>query len=102
MDQSESGNVAILCAPTGWLGPRDWRATRAFFMPIAIQDFWKLAVASGLLSPERCRELHAAYKNLKGAAEHANSLSLAEWLVAGGVLTRYQASLLAAGRSGPF
>jgi hypothetical protein len=71
-------------------------------MPISIQDFWKLAVASGLLSPERCRALHAEYKNLKGAAQHANSRSLAEWLVAGGVLTRYQASSLAAGRPGPF
>ncbi len=71
-------------------------------MPISIQDFWKLAVASGLLSPERCRALHAEYKNLKGAAQHANSRSLAEWLLAGGVLTRYQASQLAAGRHGPF
>ena len=71
-------------------------------MPISIQDFWKLAVSSGLLSPERCRALHAEYKNLKGAAQHATVLSLAEWLVAGGMLTRYQASLLAAGRPGPF
>src|SRR5215207_4204316 len=71
-------------------------------MPITIQDFWKLAVAGGLLSPDRCRRLHAEYKNLKGAAQHATARSLAEWLVAGGVLTRYQASQLAAGRAGPF
>ena len=71
-------------------------------MPISILDFWNLAVASGLLPPERCQELDRAYKKLKGASEHANVLSLAQWLVAGGVLTRYQASLLAAGRPGPF
>ncbi len=71
-------------------------------MPIAIHEFWNLAVASGLFSPERCRELNGAYKKLKGASENASVLSLAQWLVAGGVLTRYQASLLAAGRPGPF
>ncbi len=38
---------------------------------------------------------------MKGAAEQANCASLAEWLVAGGALSRYQASLLAAGRPGP-
>src|SRR4029079_4510731 len=55
-----------------------------------------------LLSPARCRELHAEYKSLKGAAQHADARSLAQWLAASGVLTRYQAAQLAAGRSGPF
>jgi serine/threonine protein kinase len=70
-------------------------------MPIPINEFWKLAVASGLLTPEQCRELHAAFRGLKGAAQQANSRSLIEWLVASGTLTRYQAAHLAAGRSGP-
>ena len=71
-------------------------------MPISINEFWKLAVASGLLTPARCKELHAAFAGMKGAARQANTLSLSEWLVSGGVISRYQASLLAAGRPGPF
>jgi serine/threonine protein kinase len=71
-------------------------------MSISINEFWKLAVASGLLTPARCKELHAAFGGLKGAALQANTLSLTEWLVSGGTLSRYQAALLAAGRPGPF
>ncbi len=69
---------------------------------VAIQDFWKLAVASRLLSPSQCQELAAAFAALKGASRQANTRSLVEWLVATGALTRYQASTLASGRSGPF
>src|SRR6185295_10599882 len=98
--QSDQGSCKSRRAK--WLAPRPWRVARARFMPIAIQEFWKLSVASGLLSPARCRELHAEYKSLKGAAQHADARSLAQWLAASGVLTRYQASQLAAGRSGPF
>jgi hypothetical protein len=71
-------------------------------MPISINDFWKLTVASGLLSADDCRQLQAQFANVKGTAAQANAATLAEWLVAGGVLTRYQASVLAARRPGPF
>ncbi len=71
-------------------------------MPIAISDFWKLAAASGVLSPDRCRELQAQFGSLKGAAQRGGTASLAEWLVASGVLSRYQANVLLSGRPGPF
>ncbi len=71
-------------------------------MPISTDDFWKLAAVSGLLPPERCRALHAEFAGLKGAATQANARSLGEWLVATDVLSRYQVSVLASGRPGPF
>jgi hypothetical protein len=69
---------------------------------VAIHDFWKLAVASRLLSPSDCQELAAAFAALKGVTRQANTRSLVEWLVANGTLSRYQASTLASGRPGPF
>ncbi|MEX0676315.1 MAG: protein kinase [Pirellulales bacterium] len=71
-------------------------------MHVSIDDFWKLVAASELISPSECEELHAAFAGLRGAARQANARSLAEWLVATGKLTRYQAALLSAGRPGPF
>ena len=70
-------------------------------MPVSIDDFWKLAAASELVSVDECRQLAAAFADLKGASRQANSKSLAEWLVATGRLTRYQAGVLALGRPGP-
>ncbi len=71
-------------------------------MPNPIHEFWKLAVASGLFAPAAAQQLHAAFAGLKGAAQQANPASLAEWLIAQGKLTRYQASVLLAGHPGPF
>lgn len=71
-------------------------------MHVSIDDFWKLAATSELLSPSECEELHGAFTGLKEAARQADARSLAEWLVATGKLTRYQAALLSAGRPGPF
>src|SRR5438876_10044045 len=71
-------------------------------MSVDIADFWKLAIASGALSPERCQELNSAFNSLRGASGQANSNSLAEWLVAEEVITRYQALVFLAGRPGPF
>lgn len=71
-------------------------------MPVSMDDFWKLAEASELLSPGQCAELRGEFAGLKGAAQQANTRSLAQWLVATGRLTRYQAALLASGRPGPF
>lgn len=69
-------------------------------MPLAIQDFWKLVVASGLLPAARCRELHAQFAGLKGASRTASSTALAEWLVGSGILTRYQANAVLSGQPG--
>jgi serine/threonine protein kinase len=71
-------------------------------MPVSIDDFWKLAAASELLSPDDCARLRDEFAGLKGVSRQANSASLAQWLVSGGRLTRYQASMLAAGKPGPF
>jgi serine/threonine protein kinase len=71
-------------------------------MPISINDFWRLAIASGLLSTARAKQLHGEFSRMKGAAQQGNVATLTQWLVANGALTRYQASLLAAGRPGPF
>ncbi|MCH8924424.1 MAG: serine/threonine protein kinase, partial [Planctomycetes bacterium] len=71
-------------------------------MHVSIDDFWKLAATSELLSPSECEQLHGAFAGLKEADRQADARSLAEWLVATGKLTRYQAALLSAGRPGPF
>ena len=71
-------------------------------MPVQIADFWKLAVASGALSMERCKALHAAFQKQRGASGPATANELATWLVAEDVLTRYQAIVFLSGRPGPF
>lgn len=71
-------------------------------MSVSIDDFWNLAVASELLSSAECDELRAEFADLKGAGRQANARSLAQWLVATGRMTRYQAAVLASGRPGPF
>lgn len=71
-------------------------------MSVSILEFWKLAIASGLLTPARCQQLHATFAGLKGASQQANLGSLTQWLVAERVLTRYQVAQLTAGRAGPF
>ena len=67
-------------------------------MSIAIPDFWKQAVASGLLSVARCKQLHAEFKALRPVDQAVTTLDLAKWLVSTRVLTRDQASALLAGR----
>ncbi len=71
-------------------------------MTISINDFWRLAIASSLLSTARAKQLHGEFSRVKGATQQANVATLTQWLVANGTLTRYKASLLAAGRPGPF
>jgi len=69
------------------------------FMSFPVESFWKLVVESQLLSLEDCHQFHAAWvaQNPQGDAAQ-----LAEWLVAQNVISRYQASILLAGRAGPF
>ncbi len=71
-------------------------------MPLSLEDFWNLVAGSQLLSQEECAALAAEFAALKGVAGQANVPSLAQWLVARGTLTKYQAGVLAAGRPGPF
>ncbi len=67
-------------------------------MAIPINDFWKRAVASRLLTPDRCRQLNDEFAALRGAEQSVDAVSLAEWLAASGVLTRGQVSALLAPR----
>ncbi|MGD9721557.1 MAG: serine/threonine protein kinase [Pirellulales bacterium] len=70
-------------------------------MANSIEAFWKLALASRLLDAATCRELHAQFA-AQAAPDRASAEGLADWLVAAGKLSRYQASVLLSGRPGPF
>jgi serine/threonine protein kinase len=70
-------------------------------MPIPLNDFWKLAIDCRLLSADDCQRLDSAFGRVPGA-QQGNAATLAEWLVASGVLSRYQSSVLLAGKARPF
>ena len=68
-------------------------------MSFPVESFWKLVVEGQLLSLDDCHRYHAAW-----AAQYpqGDAQQLAEWLFAQNVISRYQASILLAGRAGPF
>lgn len=70
-------------------------------MSIAIADFWKLVVESRLLTAEQVAKLQGDFAGVKGSAQ-ATSKVLAEWLISKQAVSRYQATVLLAGRPGPF
>lgn len=71
-------------------------------MPVSVPEFWKLLVESRLATVEKLRPIKEKFAAVKGAETQGNSLTLSEWLVANGVVSRYQAKVLMAGRPGPF
>ncbi len=71
-------------------------------MTVGIGEFWKLAQASRLFSADDCQQLEVAFAQVRGASTTGNAGTLAEWLVANGTLSRFQAQTLLAGRPGPF
>ena len=71
-------------------------------MPVSIPEFWKLTLESRLLAPEHCQQLAASYEQTKGALGQTTAKALAEWLISINVLSKYQATVLLNGRSGPF
>ncbi len=71
-------------------------------MPVSIPDFWKLVLESRLLTAEQCQKLGADFGQVKGAADQGNAKTLGEWLVTRNALSRYQNTVLQAGRAGPF
>ena len=71
-------------------------------MSVSIGDFWRLLAESRLLTHEQCRQLAEDFAQVKGAAAQASARTLGEWLVARNVLSKYQATILLAGRAGPF
>lgn len=71
-------------------------------MSVNIPEFWNLATESRLLSPEQRQAFEAEYGGVKGAAQTGNARTLAEWLIAREAISRYQSTILLAGRPGPF
>lgn len=81
-----------------------WRANPIdiTLMAIAIDEFWVLAIESGLFMPDEARKLAAKFAGIKGAASRSSCTALARWLMARHVLTHYQAKKLAAGHRTKF
>lgn len=71
-------------------------------MALAVADFWKLVIESQLLAAAQCQQYAEEFGRVKGAANQATAATLAEWLIAQNIISRYQATVLLAGKSGPF
>src|SRR5690348_38712 len=71
-------------------------------MPVSVAEFWKLLLESRLATIEQLRPVKQKFATVKGAETQGTATTLAEWLVANGVLSRYQAKVLMSGRPGPF
>ncbi|MEX2185156.1 MAG: serine/threonine-protein kinase [Pirellulales bacterium] len=71
-------------------------------MALAVADFWKLAIESKLLTAQQCQQFAEEFGRVKGAAQGATAGTLAEWLISQNIISRYQATILLAGKSGPF
>ncbi|HEY2762192.1 MAG TPA: protein kinase, partial [Pirellulales bacterium] len=71
-------------------------------MAVTIPDFWNLLVAGRLTSRNSVPKLEEQFAKVKGAETQGNAVTLAQWLISHGVISRYQARVLLAGRPGPF
>ncbi len=75
-------------------------------MSVTIPIFWQLLADSRLLGREQCQSLAADFAQVKVAAQQTapqgSAKTLAQWLVSRNVLSKYQATILLAGRAGPF
>ena len=71
-------------------------------MALSVQEFWQVVVASGLHDEENCRRLADAFAKARETGAIARTVSLPEWMLASGEMTRYQAKILLAGKPGPF
>jgi serine/threonine protein kinase len=71
-------------------------------MPVSIPDFWTLLVAGRLASRSSIPKLQEQFSQVKGADTQGNVVTLAQWLISQGTISRYQAKVLLAGHAGPF
>lgn len=69
-------------------------------MSFPAESLWKLIVDAQLLTLEDCHRHHAAW--MQQSPQGGDAQDLAEFLVASNVISKYQASILLAGRAGPF
>ncbi|MCE9552764.1 MAG: protein kinase [Planctomycetes bacterium] len=67
-----------------------------------LTEFWQLAAASGLMSPQQMTPLVDEFQQIRGAAASGNTRTLCEWLIDRRALTRFQCDVLLLGQSGPF
>src|SRR4051812_44954946 len=70
-------------------------------MNVTVDDFWSLLIASQLVSASSAPDLQERFNESQGGMP-ATSLTLAQYLIAENILSRYQAKILLAGRPGPF
>jgi hypothetical protein len=71
-------------------------------MSTSIAEFWKTLEKSRLVGAEHCHALAEQFGQIKGVDQAGNAQTLAEWLVKQQAISRYQAKVLLAGKSGPF
>jgi hypothetical protein len=71
-------------------------------MAVATTTYWKLLEESRLLTAEQVRQLVVDFSQSGRASGGPDAKELADWLVSRNVLSRYQSTILMAGRSGPF
>lgn len=72
-------------------------------MAVSVEQFWRLAVESQLLSPARRDELCAEFARRQARpGGQPTAQQLASWLVSRQEITSYQSTILLAGRPGPF
>jgi eukaryotic-like serine/threonine-protein kinase len=68
---------------------------------LSASDFWKLLAESGLAAPPQVQQLAAEFA-AAGSSTQPTAKAAAQWLLNRKALSRYQAMVLLAGRSGPF
>lgn len=71
-------------------------------MALSVQEFWQLVVASGLHDAEGCRRLADGFVKARESGAIDRTVSLPEWMLNSGEMSRYQARILLAGKPGPF
>lgn len=71
-------------------------------MATSVPEFWQLVEQSRLLMGEQCRQLHQEFQATNGSTDHTSPRALGEWLVSRNIFSRYQVTVLLAGRAGPF
>jgi serine/threonine-protein kinase len=78
------------------------RAAKEGGMASSVPEFWQLVEQSRLLAGEQCRQLHQEFQATNGSTDHTSPRMLGEWLVSRNIFSRYQVTVLLAGRPGPF
>jgi len=71
-------------------------------MGMSTKDFWRLTVQSHVLTPDQGKLLARKFAQVRGAGAVDDGKVLSEWLVSENAISRYQATVLLAGRPGPF